>query len=327
MVWAAFRFAFAADASDCAAIVNCPVVDGLHEVWWDYGRRYQESVEHAMAGKRASAAFSGVLNEAEAHWRLQAATGEGLSLGPNKAARWLDYALVGAFLGVDSIITETSARSDEVAALHTVVDTVLDPSFEVVFRKRGPQLRHESGGAARRWLRRREAKGNLDDVAPPPKPTPPVVVSVSGGWTLRDVDAPDTQPLLGWTAALSVHNAGLTLWRADVDLLSLRWDVLARQRIVDRVAAGVSLHSEDRGAQPSRWSASISWTPRRRLVVTAMHSAPIDDTSWRAEVTVRLELGTFLPGRLDPSLGGLPAAPPSGPNQLTTWSRTPTSTP
>ncbi len=327
MLWAAVRFAFAADASDCATFVQCLVAADLHEVWWDYGRRYQTHVETAMAGKRASSAFSGVLNEAEAHWRLESATGRGLRLGPKKAEEWQDYALVGAFLGVDRVVTETAARSDELDVLHTIVDIVADPSFELVLRKRGPELRHESGAAARRWLRRQEAVANLDDVARIRPRAPPVRIGLSAGWTLRDIDAPDTQPLLGWTAELSVQNAGLTLWRADVDLLSLRWGVLARQRLLDRVAAGVALHSADDGSAPERWSASISWTPRPDLVVSTTRSAPLDDSSWRAEVTVRMELGTFLPGRLHPSLAGLPAVPPSGANRLTTWSRSPTSSP
>ncbi len=324
MLWAAIRFAFAADASHCTTIVTCPVAAGLHEVWWDYGRRYQEGVERAMAGKRASPAFSSVLNEAEAHWRLLAGSGRGLSLSPKKAALWQEYALVGAFLGVDRVVTETADRSEELDALHTVVDAVLDPSFEVVLRERGPQIRHESGGAARRWLGRQETAASLDAATPTRPRSPPVVIGVSAGWTLRDLDAPESQPLLSWTVELSVKNAGLTLWRADVDLLSLRWDVLARQRVVDGVAAGVALHSSDLDADPSGWSASISWTPRPRLVVSVTRSEALEDPSWRAEVTVRMELGTFLPGRLHPSLAGLPSVPLSGPNQLTTWSRSPT---
>ena len=82
------------------------------------------------------------------------------------------------------------------------------------------------------------------------------------------------------------------------------------------MSLGVGAHSADTGPEPERWSAGVYWNPRPNWVVSAQRSAPFDERSWRFDVALRVELGTFLPGRLDPSLAGLPSVVDTRPNVL-----------
>ena len=309
-----------AHASPCIEWETCPVAAALHPVSWSYAQAYQSGLEEVMSGKHASPLFSPTLNEAEAHWRLLAATGRGLRLPSDTPSKWRDLALAGAFLSFNRVVDVTTARSDEAAALRTAADTMISPSAELVVPTNGraAHLEHHTGGETRTQFERAEEEEALDpDEIPSFKqPHPPVRVGAAVGWKLRELDAPTTAPILTWDADLSVHNAGITLWRADLDLLHLHWDAAARERIFDGVSLGVGAHSADTGPEPERWSAGVYWNPRPNWVVSAQRSAPFDERSWRFDVALRVELGTFLPGRLDPSLAGVPSVVDTGPNLL-----------
>ncbi len=320
-MWLVWVQTVLAGAADCAAWADCPVAADLHPVWWDYGRRYQVQVESAMTGRKASPAFSPMVAQADVHWRLQAATGRGLDLPGGTAGRWADYALAGSLLAVDRVVVETAERSEDVAALRTAADVLFDPSAELVFKKNGDvTLRHESGGPAGRWVRRREAQAELEEAdLRAHARARPVRVSLSAGWTLRDPDADPERPLLSWTAQLSVRNAGLTMWRVELDPIALSWDASARQRLVGDLSAGVGLHGGVDLVEPARWNAGLTWRPEAQVSIDARTSSPVDGTSWRVDLACRVELGAFLPGRLQPSLAGLPAVRRSAPNALATW--------
>lgn len=311
----------AAGAAGCTGWIECPVAAGLHPVAWDPVARWHVQLQEVMAGRRASPAFSPALTTADVHWRLASATGVGLRLPPDTRQSWQDYAVAGSLLAADGVLGEIASRSEEVDALRTAFDLILDPSAELVVGRDGRvQLSHPTGGVASRWLRRREAAVATDDLDAGRR-TPPVRIGLSAGWTLREPDAPADQPLLSWAAQLTVRNAGLTLWRLDVDLLELRWDATARQRVWEDLSVGATLRSEAASALPNRWTAGLYWSPRPQVVVSTTWSQPLDAEGWRVDAALRVELGAFLPGRLHPSLAGLPAVRDRTPNVLTAWTR------
>ena len=314
-----------ATAGTCADWSSCPVATDLHPVSWSYPARYDAALQEVMGSLRSSPLFSSALNEAEAHWRLVAATGRGLDLPTTRATQWRDLAFAGSFLAFDHVIDETVARSDEVQVLREVLDSVIAPSVEAVFAPNGKvRVAHPTGGSVKRRFQRSEEELGLEGSVPTrpaeraSRRSPPVKISGGLGWKLRDLEAPPDAPLLTWNADLAAHDAGLTLWRVDVDLLRFHWDALARQRLTHGWSVGSGLHSAEQGPEPARWSAGLFWTPKANHVVSLQRSSPVDATSWRVDLTLRVELGTFLPGRLDPSLAGYPAAVDRSPNTLTT---------
>ncbi len=304
MWFGALLLPMTARAAPCAEWSTCPVAADLHPVEWNYFERYDAALVRVMGSQRASPLFSSSLNEAEAHWRLLAATGRGLDLPANTATRWRDLAFAGSFLAFDQVIGETVSRSEEAQAVRSAFDLVFAPSAELIFKRNGTvRLAHQTGWGVKRRFQREEEEQGLDPEAttPPAGPggprRPPVKVSAAVGWKLRDVDAPADAPLLTWNAELAVHNAGLSLFRVDVDLLRLHWDTMARERLFDGLSVGAGLHSEDVGPTPARWSAGVFWAPVRDHVVSLQRSAPVDGESWRVDLTLRVELGTFLQGR------------------------------
>lgn len=312
----------ASGAAPCAVWATCPVAADLHPVEWNYFERYDAALTRVMGSQRSSPLFSANLNEAEAHWRLLAATGRGLDITSSKAEQWRDLALAGSFLAFDQVIGETVARSDEAQAVRGAFDTVLAPSAELIIKRNGDvRLAHQTGWGVKRRFQREEEEQGLDPEATtaPSRPggprLPPVKISGAVGWKLRDVDAPPEAPLLTWNAELAVHNAGLSLFRVDVDLLRLRWDTMARERLFDGLSLGAGLHSDDAGPTPARWSAGVFWAPMRDHVVSLQRSAPLAGSSWRIDLTFRVELGTFLQGR--------PPLVDTSPNTLTTPLRGP----
>ena len=325
MWFAALTMMTQAAAAPCADWSSCPVATDLHPVSWSYPARYDAALQRVMGSRRSSPLFSSALNEAEAHWRLVAATGRGLELSSTRATAWRDLAFAGSFLAFDQVIDETVARSDEVQVLRNVIDSVVAPSAEAVITPNGKvRVAHPTGGAVKRKFQRAEEELGLDGTLPAQLPdralrrSPPVKISGGVGWKLRDLEAPADAPLLTWNADLAVHNAGLTLWRVDVDLLRFHWDALARQRVASGFSVGTGLHSAEGGPEPARWSAGLFWTPKANHVVSLQRSSPVSADSWRVDLTLRVELGTFLPGRLDPSLAGYPATVDRSPNTLTT---------
>lgn len=304
MWFGALLLPMTAHAATCAEWSTCPVAADLHPVEWNYFERYDAALVRVMGSRRASPLFSASLNEAEAHWRLLAATGRGLDLPANTATRWRDLALAGSFLAFDQVIGETVARSDDAQAVRSAFDTVLAPSAELIFRRNGDvRLAHQTGWGVKRRFQREEEEQGLDAEATSPlaqsggHKSPPVKVSGAVGWKLRDVDASPETPLLTWNAELAVHNAGLSLFRVDVDLLRLHWDTMARERLFDGLSLGAGLHSDDEGPTPARWSTGVFWAPVRDHVVSLQRSAPLDGESWRVDLSFRVELGTFLQGR------------------------------
>lgn len=313
--------AHALAAPAAANWADAPVARGLHPVSWDPFASYHAALEEVMGSPRASPSFSAVVSTADVHWRLVEATGVGLRLGPDAPGQWQDYALAGSLLAIDRVVGEVAGRSEEVDAVRTALDLFVDPSAELVIRRDGRvTLDHQAGGAARRWVRRRETGEGLG-VARGPSRTPPIRIGLSAGWTLRDPDAPPDDPLVGWAVQLDVRNAGLTLWHVDVDLLELRWVATARQRLWEDLSLGAGLRSDAGDPAPSRWTAGFYWTPRPQVVLSTTWSQPLAHDGWRVDAGVRVELGSFLPGRLRPALAPFPTVPDRAPNPVAAWRR------
>ena len=184
-----------ASAAPCTPWISCPVAADLHPVRADLGADYQRALERTMAGRRSSPLFSATLNEAEAHWRLLAATDRGLPLTADDATAWRDLSLAGSFLSIDRAIGDTVSRSEEAAAFRTAADTFVSPSVEVVVPPGGRPVRvgHPSGWGVYQRFQRQEEETDLDaENAPPPRPgalrerQPPFA-----GQVLKEVGDPD----------------------------------------------------------------------------------------------------------------------------------------
>ena len=315
---------------------TCPVARSLHPVAWDYASAYRASLEEAMAGERASPLFLATVNEADVHWRLISATGQGLDLPQGSVERWTDLALAGSVLALDGVLGSIVDRSDDAAAVRTALDGMVSPSADVLFHPGGRvSVSHQNGGPlARRYQRAAEEEGFFSgdgeveggehaaaaaaEARPGGRRGPanlPVRVHLAVGWTIRDLDAPPNAPPLSWGAELAVRNAGLTLWRADVDLLTFRWNALARQHLAARLSLGVGVHSEERGPAPDRWSAGLFWNPRPRAVVSLQRITPFSDEGGRVQLGVQVLLGGLLVGDR--------AKPPLRPNRLTSTTVSP----
>jgi hypothetical protein len=340
--------ALASASTPCAtpeAWAACPVARSLHPVSWDYASHYRRSLETVMAGNRASPLFLTTVNEADVHWRLLAGSGRGLDLPRGRDQVWTDLALAGSFLVLDRMLSDVAERSEEVAAVRTAFDTMLSPSANFTFRPNGSvSVAHRTGGSvARRFDRSAEAQGfdegatddHLDAEDAPASPRAaraaagpgaganasgrPVKLQLDVGWTLRDLDAPASTPPLSWGAGISLRNAGLTLWRADVDLVTLRWNALARQLLFGKVSAGVSVNGAEGGAAPDRWTAGLYWNPRPRSVVTLQRSESLSSQGWRVDVDIRVLLGGQLVGTAAPAA--------LRPNRLTSTTTSPADRP
>lgn len=274
-----------------------------------------------MTGPRASPLFLATVNEADVHWRLLAASGRGLDLPPGRAEGWTDLALAGSVLAVDRMIGDVVDRSEEAAAVRAAFDTMFDPSVDLVVRPGGRVVvSHRTGGpVGRRYLRAAEEAGfeeadadtasGRKRVPGSERGAPPPRLHVGVGWTVRDLDAPPSDPPLSWGAEVSLQNVGLSLWRADLDLISLHWRAVARERIVPDFSVGAGLQSADPNPEPDQWSTGVFWTPTPRAVVSLQRVAPLTEESWRIQLEGRWLLGGTLTGPRAPS--------PLRPNRLT----------
>lgn len=326
----AVLLSIAAAATPCvepARWAACPVAQDLHPVGWDYGAHYQRSVEEVMSGRRANPLFVGTANRADVHYRLAAASGRGLDLATGTREEWAEIALAGSVIALDRMLGEVVDRSEEASAVRTAFETMIDPSVDLVVRPNGKveAARPPGGPLTRRYGRASETAGfdgDDDSTARSPRygaPRPPPRLHLGVGWTLRDLDAsPDTPPL-SWGAELSLRNVGITLWRADFDIVALDWSVLARQRLADRWSVGAALHSARRGAELDRWAAGLYWNPSHRTVVSLQWITPIEEGTPRIQLDARWMLGANLvtgraPAPLRPnrliSTTSDPAAPP-----------------
>jgi hypothetical protein len=311
--------ALAASTADCIDWVDCPVAAHLHPVGQDFGFEYQTALETTMSGENSSPLFTGALNEAEAHWRLLAATGAGRDFGDQKATEWRDLALVGSFLAFNRVVDDTFARAPALDAVRRMLDTAISPSVDLAFRRDGRvRAKHVTGWElGQRFEQREEDAGfDPDQFEEHGKRRPPLRLHLGMGWKLRDPEAPETDPLLTWNAHVSLRSGFGLLLRGDWAFFEEHWEVLARQTLFDGVSAEGNLRSEDEGPLPNRWAAGLLYNPEPRWMIRLQRGQLIEDDAWDIMGSVRVELGSRLPGRLHPSLAGLPVVPDRSPNQL-----------
>lgn len=303
-----------ASAQDCPEFESCPVAAELREVSWNYGERYQLAVARVMVGERSHPLFNRAVNQADVHWRLLAATGEGLYADEATANEWRDVALAGSFLAFDQVVSETFGRAPELDALRVAVDTVISPSVDVTLRKDGRvTVRHPTGWELGQRVERQEQELGLEPRNGRHRRSR---LHLGVGWKLRDLDAPNSAPVLAWTAHLAAQNFGLSLFRADVDVLTLRWDVIARQRLLGDFAAVAGVHAQEQGFDPGRWSVGAAWSPVPRGTVRLERSQAFDKDGWRVDLVARLEVGGTLAGDYRAPVAGLPSVVDTSPNRL-----------
>lgn len=312
MVYLALTTALAL-AQDCPDFASCPAAVDLHAVEWNYGERYQDELARIMSGDRAHPLFNRAINQADVHWRLLAATGEGLDLTGDEVTEWRDVALAGSFLAFDSVVNETFARAPELDALRLAIDTVISPSIDVIVKKDGQlSVRHPTGWELGQRIERQEQEAGFE----PRNGRRKSKFHLGLGWKLRDLEDDADAPVLSWAAHAAVQNLGITLIRADMDVLTLQWDALARQRLVDDVSAVAQLHSGEGVPDPERWSLGLMWSPRPRWVFRFDRTEPFEREGWRYDLTARLELGGRLPGLARSPVAGLPEVANTRPNRL-----------
>jgi len=300
-------------AQDCPDFASCPAVVDLHAVRWNYGERYQDELARIMSGDRAHPLFNRAINQADVHWRLLAATGEGLELTGADAAEWRDVALAGSFLAFDSVVNETFARAPELDALRLAIDTIISPSIDVVVKKDGRvSVRHPTGWDLGQRIERQEQEAGFE----PRNGRRKSKFHLGLGWKLRDLEAEPGTPVLSWAAHAAVQNLGISLVRADMDVLTLQWDALARQRLFAGVSVVAQLNSGVGVPDPDRWSMGLLWSPRPRWVFRLERTQPLERDGWRYDLTARLELGGRLPGLASAPVAGLPVVQNTRPNRL-----------
>lgn len=305
-----------------------PVARELHPVAFHYGRRYQELLEGLMGGPRASPVFGPVVAEADVHWRLLDATGRGLPLDADKAQRWWDTSLAGGLLAVERLLDETVERAPTLYGVYVAGDTLLSPSFDV---RRGDDealvLVHRPGGAAARSVERREEELAMGQRRGRPSPS----VGAGLDWELRDEEAPETSPLVRYTAWLATTEIAVSSLRLEVAPENLAWTVSARQALAPRLFAIGSARSDERGPPPARLQGGLMWVPplpgscnvRAERIVELL----VPDERWM--LTLRCENRTRIPAPLSPPLGDrgregptLPWAPERGPIPVAPTART-----
>ncbi|MDP2314407.1 MAG: hypothetical protein Q8P41_16010 [Pseudomonadota bacterium] len=301
-----------------------PVSDGVHPVGFHYGRRYQEVLAGTMGGPRASAAFGPTVAQADVHWRLLDATGRGLPEGALSATAWRDAAVAGSLLAGEQLFDETVERAPVLYGVYLAADTVLSPSFDVRPREERVEVRHRSGGPARRAVERAEEE--LGGPRPGRKPSPGFGVGLD--WNLRDLDAPDDAALVKYTAWMNLTELGLSSLRLELVPTSLAWVVSGREQLRPRVFLIGSARSAELTPDPARVSGGVMWLlPWRgswNLRVERIVSLQEVDERWM--ITLRCENRTGVPAPLSPALGdrgrggpGLPWVPEMRPNTVTSW--------
>lgn len=283
-----------------------PVATELRPLGLDLWRRYHRLTERRFES-RPDPALNGRFCEADVHWRLLAADGRGLDLAPEDADRWLDAAGVAAFYGGEALLGETLARAPALEAAREVVDFATSPSLELGRDEGGKvKLRHPLGG-----LTERERERALTELRPDLQPRPRFAMGL--GWRLADED--DAGGDLRWGAWLDAANVGLSDLRAELALNDLSWSLSGRRRVWRGLHVLGGMRSAEDGPDFARWSlglqaqlpAAPGWSLRLDRVVRWSDG----QVSW--QLSARAELGAWMPGRLQPSLGGLPAVAPRGP--------------
>ncbi|MFZ5481831.1 MAG: hypothetical protein ACOZNI_34035 [Myxococcota bacterium] len=294
------------------AWADTPVATELHPVVHDYGATYQDIVTASMGGPRGSGVFGPIVAEADLHWRLEAATGAGLPLDPERAADWRDAALAGSVLSIETLLDRTLDDAPVLHAVYAAADAVVNPSLDAVRTSRGTvRVEHRTGGKVRRDIERRE----IEDLDPWLDRRPQPAVHAGVDWTLREDDAPEDAPLLSYAAYLTTSHALLTSFQARVALADLQWSASAREQFYPRLFVIGSVRSVEAkrprdGAaaevpELGRWSAGVLWALPwddawnvRLERITTLES---EDAVWM--VTLRGEYRTPIPARLDPKLG------------------------
>lgn len=290
-----------------------PVAQALHPVGYDYGAAYQAELSNTMAGNRASPIFSRTVNQAMIHWTLVDATGRGLGAVETANQEWTDMALLGSFLAFNRVADDTFSRAPALDALRLAFDTVLAPAVDIVFRKDGGvAVRHPTGFGAKTQMEGQEMLQGLDAEKKRGRNSK---LHLGVGWQVRPIEAPESDPLLGFGATLALQRIGISNLRTEVSFVDLHWSVTARQEVIGDFSLLATLRSQPISPEPARWSAGVSWAPRPRTTVRFERSAPLIGEEWNLMLLARVEIGGILPGRVG-GVTPLPALAPSAPNVL-----------
>jgi hypothetical protein len=186
------------------------------------------------------------------------------------------------------------------------------------------RLGHRLGGPATRSIERAEAELNEPAYRRPPAPS----VGTGLQWALREEDAPESAPLLRYTAWIQVNQLGLTSARLEYAPIAEAWSATGRREIVRRVSLIGSARSEEHGYRLARLSGGLMWVPpirgscnvRFERIVTFVEP----DERWM--LSLRCENKSDIPAPLAPPLGDrglpgpvLPWVPEHGPNVVRAW--------
>lgn len=290
-----------------------PVAQALHPAGYHYGTAYQTELLATMSGNRASPVFSRTVNEAVVHWTLFAATGRGLTTTETAAQEWSDVALLGSFLAFNRVADDTFARAPALDALRLAIDSVLAPAVDIVFRKDGGvRVRHPTGFGAQTQV---EARQIADGFDPEKKRVRNSKLHLGVGWQIRPIEAPETDPLLGFGATLALQRVGISNLRTEVSFVDLHWSITARQDLFADFAVIGSLRSEPITPEPGRWAVGASWTPVPRASIRLERSAPLTGEEWTIMLVSRFEPGGLIPGRVG-GIGTLPSVPAATRNEV-----------
>lgn len=301
-----------------------PVAWGLHTTHFQYGRRYQEILADTMGGPTASSVFGPVVSRAAAHYALVNATGEGVPLVQTEREQWQETAIAGSLLALERLARETVERAPVLYGIYYFGDSILSPSIDIQKKGDGVRLGHRLGGPATRSIERAEAELNEPAYRRPPAPS----VGTGLQWALREVDAPESAPLLRYTAWIQVNQLGLTSARLEYAPIAEAWSVTGRRELWKRVSVIGSARSDDHDYALARLSGGVMWVPpirgscnvRFERIVTFVEP----DERWM--LSLRCENKSDIPAPLAPPLGDrglpgpvLPWVPEHGPNVVRAW--------
>lgn len=293
----------AAEPDDWA---DLPAVWGLHPVTLHYGERYQAWVEESMAGERAPAVFGPVVAEADLHWRLLAATGEGLRLAEDDPALWRDTALAGSLIAVNRVVDETVARSPQAQAFRVGLDAILTPRVAVSRADgKGVVVSHPTAGRLERTAELRDFEAAIVDGRRPP------TVDAGFDWDLRDEEDDPRTPLLAYAPYLALSSVLRTDLRAELRTRTLQWTLTGRHRVARGAWVVGSVRSVAEAPDPGSWAVGAMWS----LPFADGWTARLDRTVELGEqvrwlLSVRCERRTPIPGRPGHAPGATPDEEP-----------------
>lgn len=293
----------AAEVDDWA---DLPAVWGLHPVTVHYGERYQAWVEQSMAGERAPAVFGPVVAEADLHWRLLAATGEGLPLDDTDAALWRDTALAGSLIAVNRVVDETVARSPQVQALRVGLDAILSPRIAVSRAEgEGLTVSHPTAGPRERAAELRDFEAAIVDRRRPP------TIDAGFDWDLRDEEDDPRTPFLAYAPYLALSSVLRTDLRAELRTRTLQWAITGRHQLMRRTWVVGSVRSVPEAPDPGSWAVGAMWTPPFAEGWTARLDRTVvlgEQVRWL--LSLRCERRTPIPGRAGHAPGATPGEEP-----------------